>query len=56
MVPKKKNGNVNGMTTQIEVKGNKKFYDINRNNINRGDVDRRIKKEQKILRHKSKQR
>ena len=33
---------VNRMTTQIEVRGNKKFDDVNRNNGNRGDVNRRI--------------
>ena len=27
---------------QIEFKGNKKFDDVNRNNVNRGDIDRRI--------------
>ena len=30
------------MTTQIEVRGNKKFDDVNRNNVNRGNVNRRI--------------
>ena len=30
------------MTTQTEVRGNKKFDDINRNNINRDDVNRGI--------------
>ena len=29
------------MTTQIEVKENKKFDNINRNNVNRGNVNRR---------------
>ena len=40
LVPKK--GNVNRMTTQIEVRGNKQFDDINRYNINPGDINRRI--------------
>ena len=40
LVPKK--GDVNRMTTQIEVRGNIKFDDVNRNNVNRGDVNRRI--------------
>ena len=30
--------NVNRMTTQIEVEGNKIFDDINRNNVNRGNT------------------
>ena len=31
------------MTTQIEVRGNKKFYDVNGNNsVNRGDPDCKI--------------
>ena len=30
-----KNGDVNRMTTQIEVRGNKKFEDINRNNVSK---------------------
>ena len=29
------------MTTQIEVKGNKHFDEVNRNNVNRSDVNRR---------------
>ena len=29
------------MTTQIEVKGNKQFDDVNRNNVNQGDLNRR---------------
>ena len=28
--------------TQIEVRGDKKFDDVNRNNVNRDDVNRRI--------------
>ena len=40
LVPKE--FNVNRMTTQIEVRWNKKFDDVNRNNVNRGDVNRRI--------------
>ena len=30
------------MTMQIEVRGNKKFDDVNQNNINQGDVNRWI--------------
>ena len=30
------------MTMQIEVRGNKKFDDVNRNNVNRGDINRSI--------------
>ena len=30
------------MTTQIEFRGNKKFDGIQRNSVNRGDVNRRI--------------
>ena len=37
-----KKGNINRMTTQIEIRGNKKFYDVNRSNYNRGKVNRRI--------------
>ena len=37
-----KKGDLNRMTTQIEVTGNKKFFDINRNNVNRGNVNRGI--------------
>ena len=37
-----KKGYVNRMTTQIEVRANKKFDDVNQNNVNRGDVNRRI--------------
>ena len=40
LVPKK--GDVNRMTTQIEVRGNNKFDYVNRNNANRGDVNRKI--------------
>ena len=40
LVPK--NDDLNRMTTQIEVRGNKKFYDLNRNNLNRGNINRRI--------------
>ena len=29
------------MTTEIELRGNKKFGDVNRNNVNRGDINRR---------------
>ena len=29
------------MTTQVEVKGNKQFDDVNRNNVNQADVNRR---------------
>ena len=43
-----KTGDVNWMTTQIEVRGNKKFGDINRKNVNRGDVNRRIKKSSRL--------
>ena len=32
------------MTTQIEVRGNEQFDDVNRNNANRGDVNRKIKR------------
>ena len=35
-------GNVNRMTTQIKVRGKKKFDNANRDNVNRGDVNRRI--------------
>ena len=38
LVPKKK-GDVNRMTMQIEVRGNKKVDDVNRNNVNRFDVN-----------------
>ena len=38
----KRKGDVNLMTTQIEVVGNKKYDDVNGNNVNRGDVNRRI--------------
>ena len=41
LAPKKK-GNVNRITTKIQVKGNQKLDDVNRNNFNRGDVNRRI--------------
>ena len=37
----KKRGNVNRMTMQIEVGETKIFDDLNRNNLNRGDVNRR---------------
>ena len=40
LVPKK--GDVNRMTTQLEVRGNKRFDDVSRNNVNRGYVNRRI--------------
>ena len=30
------------MTSQIKVRGNKKFDDVNRNNFNRDNVNRRI--------------
>ena len=33
---------VNRMTMQIEIRGSKKFDNVNRNNFNRGDVNRRI--------------
>ena len=39
LVPKK--GNVNRITTKIQVTGNKKLDDVNRNNFNRGDVNGR---------------
>ena len=34
-------GDVNRLTTQIEIRGNKKFVDVNRNNVNRCDVNLR---------------
>ena len=37
-----KKGNINRMTTQIEVRGNKIFDAVNRNNVNRGDENRGI--------------
>ena len=40
MVPKKVY--VNRMMTQIEVRGNQKFDVVNQNNVNRGDVNRKI--------------
>ena len=40
LVPKK--SEINRMVTQIEVRENKQFYDVNRNNVNRGYVNRRI--------------
>ena len=40
LVPKK--DDVNRMTTQIEVRGNKKFDDVNENNVIRGDINRGI--------------
>ena len=30
------------MSTQIEVRRNKKIYVVNSNNVNRGDVNRRV--------------
>ena len=38
-VGSKKKGEVNRMTTHIEVKGKKIFDDVNQNNVNRGDVN-----------------
>ena len=40
LVPEK--GGVDLMTIPIEVRGDKKFYHLNRNNVNRGDVNSRI--------------
>ena len=37
------------MTRQIEVGVNKKFDDVNRNNVNRGDVNQRITVLAKII-------
>ena len=37
-----KKGNVDRKMRQIEVGGNKQFDDVNRNNVNQGDVNRRI--------------
>ena len=39
LVPEK--GDVNRMTAQIEIRGNKKFDDVNQNNVNRGNVNLR---------------
>ena len=33
---------INRIRTQIQVRGNKKFDDVNRNNVNRGDLYRSI--------------
>ena len=41
LVPKKK-GDVNRITTKIQVTGNKKLDDVNRNNFKRGEVNRRV--------------
>ena len=38
----KKKSQVWQMTMQIEVRGNKKFDNANRNNVNQGNVNRRI--------------
>ena len=40
LIPKE--GDVNRLTTQIEVRENKKFEDVNQNNVNLGYVNRKI--------------
>ena len=37
-----KNGDLNRMMTQIEVRRNKKLDNVIRSNFNRGDVNRRL--------------
>ena len=32
----------NRMTTQIEVRRDRKFHDVNENNVNQGDINRKI--------------